>query len=80
MTKSMHSPEHRKLCEMLAELRESKGLKQRELAERLDFVRSQIANIELGQRRIDLIELIWLCQALEVDPPKTIAKLVRELI
>ena len=76
MPKSMHSPEHRILCKKLAELRESQELTQRELAERLDVVPSWVANVELGERRVDLIELVWLCEALEIDPSKTIAKLV----
>ena len=79
MPKSTHSPEYKKLCQRLRELREDTGLSQRDVAERLGVAHSQVANIELGERRIDFIELIWLCQALDLNPAKTIGKLAGEL-
>lgn len=37
----------------LRELRESYGLSQEELAERIDLSRSQVANIEAGRKELD---------------------------
>ena len=40
----------------------------RELAERLDVIHSWIGKVELGERRLDVIEYIQYCKALGVDP------------
>lgn len=55
------------LCAALVEARARAGLSQAELALRLRGHQSLVARIESGERRIDVIELIVLARALEID-------------
>ncbi len=67
MTKSLHTERHRRLVALLKEMRISRGLTQDELSKRLRRTQSYIANIERGQRRIDVVELLDLADVLEFD-------------
>ena len=63
----------------LVALRKSAGLTQRQLAQRVQRPRSFVSRIEQGERRLDVIEFFWVCQACGVDPEKTTAELMREI-
>lgn len=52
---------------MVRDARERKGLTMRELAERIDRTHTVIAKIESGERRLDLVELEAICDALEIS-------------
>ncbi|PFG62164.1 helix-turn-helix protein [Thioclava sp. ES.031] len=54
------------LTDALIKARHESGLTQRDLAKKLGCLPATVANIETGQRRIDVIELIALADALEV--------------
>lgn len=73
MGKSIHSPQHQKLRELLVAARKRAGLTQAEVAERLDRPQSFVAKYEGGERRLDVVELIEVARVLETEP----AKLVR---
>ncbi len=60
-------------------MREEKGFTQQALAERLDVPQSFISKIETGERRLDLLELRTVCQALEM-PLKRFVQLLEEEI
>lgn len=64
MAKSLHSPAHRRLTALLRTLRENAGLRQVDLAERLGRPQSFVSKYESGERRLDLVEIQALCQAL----------------
>lgn len=49
-------------------MRERAGMTQRDLAEAVGWDKSLIAKIELGERRVDLIEFFWLVVALGLEP------------
>ncbi len=72
MTRSLRTPGHQALMQVLTEMRKSKGITQQELANRLDRPQSYIAKVETGERRLDVIEFIEWCHALETCPPATI--------
>jgi hypothetical protein len=38
-----------------------------------------IGRLELGERRLDMIEFYWLCKACGANPEKTAAELMRRL-
>ncbi len=49
-------------------MRKTAGLTQRELAKRLNREHSFVSRIELGERRLDIVEFYWLCRACDQDP------------
>jgi transcriptional regulator with XRE-family HTH domain len=73
MGKSIHSPQHQKLRELLIAARKKAKLTQAEVAERLGRPQSFVAKYEGGERRLDVVELIQVARAVEADP----ARLVR---
>jgi transcriptional regulator with XRE-family HTH domain len=62
--KSLYSREHARLVGLLRELREAAGLTQVELARSLRRPQSFISKYESGQRRLDLVELRVIAEAL----------------
>jgi len=63
------------LGRVLFEVRERAGLKQSDVAARLGLPASYLSKIENGTRRLDVIELIQIAEAMEVDA----AEVVREV-
>lgn len=56
-----------RLAELLLAYREEAGLRQSEVAARLGRHQPFVSNLESGQRRLDLIELIDLAEAIGFD-------------
>ncbi|HVS31609.1 MAG TPA: helix-turn-helix transcriptional regulator [Thermoanaerobaculia bacterium] len=75
-TKSKLAGELVILGRVLAHARECAGLKQSDVAARLGLPASYLSKIESGTRRLDVIELIRIAEALGADP----ADLIRELM
>jgi len=63
------------LCALMVRKRREAALTQTELAKRLGKPQSYVAKYEGGERRLDVVEFLAVCRALDVDP----AILVREL-
>jgi transcriptional regulator with XRE-family HTH domain len=70
--KSLRSPAHIRLLELLFAARVKAGLTQQQLANRLGKPQSFIAKYEGGERRIDVIEFIAIADALEMDASRAI--------
>jgi len=66
--KTLRSRRHRALCATLVSARKGARLSQQELAARIKTSQTVIARIEIGERRIDVIEFIDLAKALRLDP------------
>jgi len=77
--KSLNTKEHKILLDQLYRLRLSSGLRQTDLAEKLDVPQSFISKIESGERRIDLIELRKVCIALSSNLQEFIAEFEKQL-
>lgn len=77
MHKTLRSNRHQVLCKLLIEARKKAHLNQTELAKRLGRRQPYISKIEIGERRVDLVELIALAEAMGADPLK-IFKAVRK--
>lgn len=75
MAKSVHSQRHLSIAAALTEARRAKGLTQAEVASALGRKQPFIANIERGERRVDLVELIDLATILDLDIATLIATL-----
>lgn len=65
--RTIHSSEHRRLVRLLRTLREGSGLRQVDLAERLERPQSFVSKYEAGERRLDLVELRAICVALDAN-------------
>lgn len=70
--KSLRSPAHVRLLELLLAAREKAGLTQQQLADRLGKPQSFISKYEGGERRIDVIEFIAIADALDMDAARAI--------
>ena len=68
MTKTISDRRHMALIAALIAQRKNAGLTQVELAAKLKVYQSHIARLESGQRRVDVIELLDLADALNFDP------------
>jgi transcriptional regulator with XRE-family HTH domain len=56
--------QHEKLLALLRQVRVDAGLRQSDLAERLGQPQSFVSKYESGERRLDLIELWQICEAI----------------
>jgi transcriptional regulator with XRE-family HTH domain len=74
-TKSKLAAELRVLGDVLARVRERAGVKQSDLAARLGMPASYLSKIESGTRRLDVIELVQIAEAMGADP----AEIVRQV-
>jgi transcriptional regulator with XRE-family HTH domain len=77
LTKSLHSREYSAFCEILVAARHKAGLTQHTVAKRLKRPQSFVAKYEGGERRLDVIELIEIARALDVDPTVLFRTLLR---
>ena len=75
MAKSLHTPEYELFRSILIRARETSGLTQVEVASQLGRPQSFVAKYEGGQRRLDLIETLQVCEVLGIDPTKLISEL-----
>ena len=64
---------------MLVTWRTEAGLTQRQLAERLHREHSLVGRLELGERRLDVVEFYWLCKACGVNPETAARPVMRQL-
>jgi DNA-binding XRE family transcriptional regulator len=77
--KSIHSPEQQVLLQLLRDLRSEAGLRQSDLAQRLGRPQSFVSKYEVGERRLDILELRSICQALDTDLAGLVERLERAL-
>jgi len=77
--KSIHSPRLLVLRSLLHQLRQEAGLKQTDLAERLEVRQAWISSYERGERKLDVLELRAICQAVGVPFLDFMARLDGEL-
>lgn len=72
--KSIYSAEYQRLCALLRELRLEAGLTQVQVAERLDVPQSFVSKYESGERRLDVIELHHVAEAIGVPTRIVLAR------
>lgn len=79
MAKSLHSPEYQYFRTLLVNAREEAGHTQSEIAEQIGQPQSFVAKYEGGERRLDVVEFIRVCDALGVDPVGIVKQLQRRM-
>lgn len=79
MAKSLHTPEYEYFRLLLVKARENSGLTQSEISARLSRHQSFVAKYEGGERRLDVVEFVAVCKALDIEPEGIIAKLRERL-
>ena len=79
MGKSVFSKEYNAFLRQLKKSRKEAGLTQEQLAESIGQTQSFVSKCERGERRIDVVELRKLCQALGISFVSFVQKLDRDL-
>lgn len=74
MVISLHHKRYTKLRSVLKEVRQSAGLTQVQLAERLSMEQSNLSKIERGERFVDTLLFIDFCKACGAEPTEVIAR------
>jgi transcriptional regulator with XRE-family HTH domain len=77
LPKSTFTPHYEAFRETLVALRTAAGFSQRDLAKLLGRERSFVSRIEIGERRLDVVELHWILKALNARPAPILARLLR---
>lgn len=75
MAKSIYSARYRALKALLKAVRREKRLTQAQLAARLGVPQSTVSKVELGERRLDIIELWTWCEVLGVGLSRFVGRL-----
>jgi transcriptional regulator with XRE-family HTH domain len=79
VNKTIYTRQAELLRETLVEMRQKAGLTQRQLAAKLNRERNFIGRLELGERRLDVVEFYWICTACGLNPDTTASRLMRRL-
>ena len=66
--KTLYSKESKQLTGWLKQKRSESGLTIRQLAAKLGWASSIVGKIEQGERRLDVVEYVQYCSALDTDP------------
>jgi transcriptional regulator with XRE-family HTH domain len=77
MRKSVHSEAQKALGKLLRGARQAAGMTQAELAYQLKRKQSFVAKIEIGERRVDVVEFVEISRVLGTDPVKILKHLAR---
>ncbi len=75
MNKSTFTPEYDAFCLLLRQVREEAGISQNQLAKRIGVPQAWLSKCEHGQRRMDVLELWRLCEAVGIAPEEFMRRL-----
>ena len=79
MKKSLFTPEQEKLQEVLRQIRLGAGLRQSDLAEKLGQPQSFVSKYESGERRLDILEIRQICEAIGISLHEFVQRLEKSL-
>ncbi|HCL5335706.1 TPA: helix-turn-helix transcriptional regulator [Salmonella enterica] len=72
---SVYSIEYQMVIRALRDARVAGHITQEDLGRALGKPQSFIAKVENGERRLDVVEFVYLCRLVSVDPVSIISKL-----
>ena len=75
MAGTVHTAAYKHLLERLVEARSDAGYSQAQLARRIGKPASFVGKYELGERRLDVVELLVVLRAIGVDGVKVVSEL-----
>ncbi len=75
MTASVYTERYIKFRKLLVAYRKKAGLTQKELGKLIGKHQSDVSKYERGVRRLDVVEMIAIAEALDVDPHGIITKI-----
>jgi transcriptional regulator with XRE-family HTH domain len=75
LNKSTFTPEYDAFCLLLRQVREEAGISQNQLAKRIGVPQAWLSKCEHGQRRMDVLELWRLCEAVGIAPEEFMRRL-----
>jgi transcriptional regulator with XRE-family HTH domain len=70
--------ERERLANLLRQLRTEAGMRQTDLAQKLDEPQSFVSKYESGEQRLDLLELRGICEALGISLIKLVERFERD--
>jgi transcriptional regulator with XRE-family HTH domain len=76
--KTIHDERHKRLIELIIAERKQAGIRQVQLAKKLKRSQTWISRLESGERRLDVVELIDLAEAIGFDAPAIVAIVQQE--
>lgn len=76
---SLHSDAYRSIIRNLRVAREEAGVQQTELSAALGRAHNYVSRIETAERRIGVVELIVIANALGIDPVELFARIIRDV-
>ena len=79
MKKSIYSLHQKKLQDLLRQVRIQADLRQIDLAERLGEPQSFVSKYETGERRLDILEIREVCEAVGISLEEFARKLEKSL-
>lgn len=79
MEKSLYTIQQQKLQEVLRQIRAEAGLRQVDLAERLGEPQSFVSKYEIGERRLDILEIRSICEAVGITLEQFVGRLEKVL-
>lgn len=80
LVKSVHDPRYIELIGRLRLARRREGVTQGQLARRLGKSQSYVSKIETGERRVDLVELLVICETLGISLDAVVPEELRHLL
>jgi transcriptional regulator with XRE-family HTH domain len=79
LDKSVHSDGQSAFSQLMIGARKSAHLTQHQLAKRIHKPQSFVAKYEGGERRIDVVEFVTICQAIGADPAKILKAVAKTI-
>ncbi|MDG6882557.1 helix-turn-helix domain-containing protein [Phocoenobacter uteri] len=74
--KTIYKEKYQKIIQFLIATRKEKGITQQQIADQLNKPQSYIAKIERCERKLDILEFIELCEAMNTSPLTILQKIV----
>jgi transcriptional regulator with XRE-family HTH domain len=76
VAQTLTSPEYQHLRRLLVEARGRAGLTQAEVAVRLNRAQSFVSKYEQGERRLDVVDFVHVCNCLETSAAQVLAEVI----